>query len=245
MPRHFAARFFEDQRRRARVPGLQARFPESVHATGSDPADIDRGRTEAPDGARLLQDLPEDLEELVGLLVNVVRKARHEHRLEHRRVCRRLQPLPVHPRSDACFRREELLAIRIVDGGDDGLPIDLEGERGAEDRHSVGEVGGAVERIEHPAMARPAHASAELFRQHVMIREALRDHRAKHPLDFEIDLGDQIDGALFFDTHAGVELGDLEIAGAHDRFDRGREEQWIGFTRRSHGGLTRPLFGVS
>jgi hypothetical protein len=69
-----------------------------------------------------------------------------------------------------------------------------------------------------------------------MIGKAIRDHRAKHPLDFEIDLGDQIDGAFFLDAHAGVELGDLEIAGAHDRFDGGREEQ------RGEGGAHAPAF---
>ena len=65
-----------------------------------------------------------------------------------------------------------------------------------------------------------------------MIGKALRDHRAEHPLDFEIDLGDQVDGAFFFDTDAGAELGDLEIAGAHDRFDRGGEECGSAVRRR-------------
>ena len=94
----------------------------------------------------------------------------------------------------------------------------------------------------------PRDAAAELFGQHVVIGKALRDHRAEHPLDFEIDLGDEIDRALFFDAHAGAELGDLEIAGAHDRFDGGREEHvGSGVTHRSLAEveLTRPLFGAS
>ena len=61
-----------------------------------------------------------------------------------------------------------------------------------------------------------------------MIRKALRDHRAKHALDLEVDLGDEIDLALFFDTDAGVELRDLQIAGAHDRFDGRRKECGVG-----------------
>ena len=70
----------------------------------------------------------------------------------------------------------------------------------------------------------PRDAAAELFGEHVVIGKALRDQRAEHPLDFEIDLGDEIDRALLVDAHARAELGDLEIAGAHDRFDRGGEE---------------------
>ena len=68
--------------------------------------------------APVLRTCAEDLQELVGLLVDVVRKARHQHRLEHRGVRRHLQPLAVQPRADARFGGEQLLAVRIVDGGD-------------------------------------------------------------------------------------------------------------------------------
>ena len=65
--------------------------------------------------------------------------------------------------------------------------------------------------------------------EHVVIGKALGDQRAEHLLDFEVDLGDEIDRALLLDAHAGAELGHLEIAGAHDRFDRGREESGSGY----------------
>ncbi len=80
-----------------------------------------------------------------------------------------------------------------------------------------------------------------------MIGKALRDHRAEHPLDFEIDLGDEIDRALLLDAHAGAELGHLEIAGAHDRLDRGGEELRIGLPTEALAevAITRPLFGAS
>src|SRR5262245_41305884 len=60
-----------------------------------------------------------------------------------------------------------------------------------------------------------------------MIGKPFGDHRAEHPLDLEVHFGAEIDRALLLDTHAGAELGDLQIAGAHDRFDRGRQESGI------------------
>ena len=76
--------------------------------------------------------------------------------------------------------------------------------------------------------------------EHVVIGKALGDQRAEHALDFEVDLGDEIDGALLVDAHARAELGHLQIAGAHDRFDGGGEKD-----RRVRERLTRPLFGAS
>ena len=70
----------------------------------------------------------------------------------------------------------------------------------------------------------PRAAAADLLGEHVVIGKALRDQRAEHALDFEIDLGDEIDRALLLDAHAGAERGDLHIAGADDRFDGGGEE---------------------
>ena len=71
-----------------------------------------------------------------------------------------------------------------------------------------------------------------------MIGKALRDQRAEHALDFDVHFGDEIDGALLVDTHAGAELGHLEIAGPHHRFDGGGEQERV-------GELTRRLFGAS
>ena len=77
-------------------------------------------------------------------------------------------------------------------------------------------------------MPRGAGAAAELLGQHFVIGKALRDHRAEHPLHFEIDFGDQIDGALLVDTDAGTEPGEVDLAGAHDRFDGRGQEPRVG-----------------
>ena len=60
-----------------------------------------------------------------------------------------------------------------------------------------------------------------------MIRKAFSESRAAHPLAFEIDFGDEVDGALLVDADAGTEPGPVNVAGADDRFDGGREKGGI------------------
>ena len=83
--------------------------------------------------------------------MHVVRKPGDEQRVDERGGRRHAHRLAVETRAAAALGREELLAIGIVDRGDFGLAVDLERQRGAEDRQPVRVVGGAVERIEDPA----------------------------------------------------------------------------------------------
>jgi hypothetical protein len=100
----------------------------------------------------------------------------------------------VEERAAASFGREQLLARRIVDGRELGHAVDLQRERRAEDRQPVREIRRAVDRVEHPARTRRCDRRAtHLFGEHLMIRKALRDQRAKHALDRHVDLGDEID----------------------------------------------------
>ena len=60
-----------------------------------------------------------------------------------------------------------------------------------------------------------------------MIGKALGDHRAEHPLDRHVDLGDEIDRPFLVDLEVAAELRHLQIAGADDRLDGGREKQRV------------------
>ena len=57
-----------------------------------------------------------------------------------------------------------------------------------------------------------------------MIGKALGDERAEHPLDGDVDFGDEIDRALLVDAEVAAELRHLQLAGADDRLD-GRGEE--------------------
>jgi hypothetical protein len=76
-----------------------------------------------------------------------------------------------------------------------------------------------VERIEDPAMPRgraACRALTELLRQDVVIGKPFLDHRAKHPLTLEVNVGDEIDGAFLVDPEPGRAAFDLDVAGAKD-----------------------------
>ena len=73
----------------------------------------------------------------------------------------------------------------------------------AELRHAVGEVGGAVERIDIPAEL-PLHAFAgSLFAVDAVVGPGLGDARADELLNGPIGDGDQVDVALVLRLHAG------------------------------------------
>ena len=116
-----------------------------------------------------------------------------------------MQPFAVEPRADAALGGEELVAVRIEHRADRRHAVDLERQRGAEDRNAVRVVGRAVQRIEDPAIARLRAGLAHLFGEHDVIGKALRHERAEHALDFQIDFGDEIDGAFLVDVDVGAE----------------------------------------
>ena len=73
---------------------------------------------------------------------------------------RDVQRRAVQARAPAPLGREQLPPAGVVDGCHLETAVDLERQRGAEDRQAVGEVGGAVQRIEDPAVPGLAVVSA-------------------------------------------------------------------------------------
>ena len=69
-----------------------------------------------------------------------------------------------------------------------------------------------------------AALAAQFLGQDLMIGKALGDQLAEHALDGEVDLGDEIDGALLVDLKVAAELRHLQLAGTDDRLDRGGEK---------------------
>ena len=61
-----------------------------------------------------------------------------------------------------------------------------------------------------------------------MIRKAIGQHRATHPLALEIDFRHEIDRALLVDVEAGLAPGHLDLACPQDDFHCGREKNRVG-----------------
>jgi hypothetical protein len=93
------------------------------------------------------------------------------------------------------------VSVWIVNGAYDRLAVDLEGDRRAEDRNAMRVVRRPVNGIEDPAVCRPRASLPHFFRQDVVTGKALRNQRAEHPFDLEVDLSHEIDFTFFVDAH--------------------------------------------
>ncbi len=216
------------QRPAGDIPRLEVAFPEPVHPSGRDVAQIDGRRSKPPDGARPPDERAEQADDLVHPIVHVVGKAGDEHRIHQIARGRHADWPAVEKRTGFPLRREQLVARGVVHGRDLGDTIDLERERRAEDRQPVRKVGRAVDRVEHPARtAGDRLVPAQFLGQHAVIRKTLGDELAEHPLDGEVDLGHQVDDALLVDPQVAAEPRHHGIAGAHDRLDGGDHQQGI------------------
>jgi len=72
--------------------------------------------------------------------------------------------------------------------------------------------------------------AAKFLRHHLVVRKAFGDERAEHALRRQVHLGHEVDGAFLLDVEVGPEAGSLDLAGAQDRFDGGRQEEGISQT---------------
>jgi hypothetical protein len=151
--------------------GCRLLFPEAVHPAGRRPAQIDRRRAEAAHRARPGDEGPEDLEEPVGRLLHGIGKPGHQQRIDHRRRGRHPQRLAVEPRAHATLRGEQFLPVGVEHRRHFGAAINLERQRGTENRHAVRVVGGAIERVEHPAMTLAGTGATQFLGQHIVVRK--------------------------------------------------------------------------
>ena len=60
-----------------------------------------------------------------------------------------------------------------------------------------------------------------------MVRETLGDQRPEHPLDLEVDRGDEIDRAFLVDSDVAAEARDLDVAGAKHGLDGGGQQERV------------------
>ncbi len=102
------------------------------------------------------------------------------------------------------MRDEGLVAYGIVDDAEEQLRTAPECQRDREVRVRVGEVGGAVERIEVPHVAIDGRrlerrAGGGFLRDHDVVGKRVSQVTRHHRLDRVIGLGDEIDVALVAD----------------------------------------------
>ena len=149
-----AAGLLDQQHAGRDVPRVEALLPEAVHASAGDVADVERRRPEAAHGARFAEKRGEQADQLRHLVLDGVRKAGHQQRVDERLGLRHVESRAVEERALAAFGGEQLVARRVVHRADLEPSVHFERHRAAEQRQPVREVRRAVERVDDPAEPR-------------------------------------------------------------------------------------------
>ena len=205
-----AAGFAHQEHAGGEVPRRKVALPIGVEAAGGDPGEIERRRAEAAQPGEVLLrggDLPAGEGEIAA---PVMRQPAGDDRIG--------EPLPrgdadapvVEEGALAVLGHEQLVVRRIVGEGGDDRAVPLERDRHGEMRDAVQEIGGAVERIDDPAM-RPVGADmgAAFLAEEAVIRPRLGELLAQDRFGAVVGGGDEIARAF----HRHLQVLDLaEIA---------------------------------
>src|SRR5579862_2896407 len=125
------------------------------------------------------------------------RDAGADHRVGERAPRRDSQAPVVNEGAGAFLGPEHLVAQRLIDEPCDDLAVALERDRDRPMRNAVQEIGGAVERIDDPAMMRIAAArGAALFHEEAIAGPRLRQLGLQGLLGFEIGGRDELARSL-------------------------------------------------
>ena len=214
--RDAASGLLDDQPTRGQVPGVELPLPEPVEAAAGHVAQVERRGAGATHPLCLPYRFAPEGEVEVRVLPLVVRKAGSEERtveLVHRGE---LDRGAIQARAGAAERREELLADGIVNQPEEELVVAGERDRDREVRVAVGEVGGAIERVDVPAMAVATGAAGGLLGMDAVLREGGRYHVDDQPLGFSIDRGHEVHLTLEGDVLP------IPVARANERAGTGR-----------------------
>src|SRR5438093_4795091 len=106
--------------------------------------------------------------------------------------------LAVQVRATALLGGEQLVARGIIDDSGDALAPMLQRHRHAEHREAMGKVGGAVERVDVPAVFASRIYESLLFAEDVVRGPEIANTVANQGLGFPVGLSDQIGFAFVF-----------------------------------------------
>ena len=100
----------------------------------------------------------------------------------------------VEPRAAAARRDEQFALERVEHHRKLEPPATLVGDRHAELRKAMREVGGAVERIDNPSMLATLCVRTALFGEDCVVREGAVERPDNRLFGFPVGLGNEIDG---------------------------------------------------
>src|SRR5579862_7528661 len=148
-----AAGFADQDDARGKIPRRQVALPVGVEPAGCDPGEVEGRRAVAAQSGKVLLRGGNFAARQHEVAAPVMRQAAGDNGFGKIAARGDAKALIVEERALAVLGDEELLVGRIVnEAGNDGA-VALERDRDSEVRNAVQEIGGAVERIDDPAMA--------------------------------------------------------------------------------------------
>ncbi len=220
-----AAGLFDEQHASGGVPLVQAEFPKAIKTSGSDAGEIKRGGAIAAHAVRALRELAVILKIRAGLAIPH-RKAGAEQAGRERGDFGDADFLAVEGGAFAARGGEEFFVKGVEDDRSKKRVALGEGDRDAEARVAVGEIGRAVERIHVPAKlrSRSAFVTRSLFGRNGVLRKIFGEPGNDGLLGALVGLRDQVDfTALVADVHRPGKFLDQDLPGFLGDFDGGFE----------------------
>ena len=234
-----AAGLAHDKQARRDIPRRQIALPVAIEPAGGDPGEIERGGAVAAQAGEILLRDENFGPRARQVAAAVMRQAAGHHRVGEPRPRRDANPPVVEEGALAALGDEQIVVGRIVDeAGDDGA-VALERDRHGEMRNAVQEIGGAVERIDDPAVrVVGAGMRAAFLAEKAVIRPRLGELGAQNLLGLAVGGGDEI--ARAFERHLQMlDLAEIALevaAGALRGLDHDVEKGGM-----LHGRLVRGL----
>src|SRR5712692_3482163 len=233
-----AAGFTHQDETRRDVPGRKVALPVGIEAPGRQPGKVERGGPEPAQAGDLLLHGGDLLAGEREIAAAEMRQPAGDDRVREPLARRHPQPPIVEEGALAALGGEQFLVRRIVDqAGHDGA-LALERDRDREVRDPVQEVGGAVERIDDPAVRLVgAFVGAAFLAEKAVAGARVRELLAHDFLGAPVGGGDEIGGALERDLQM-LHLAEVALehaAGLARGFDPHVEEGGA-----EHGALSRP-----
>src|SRR5216683_3989523 len=215
-----AAGLAHQQQPRGDIPRGQLELPKAVITPRCDIGEIERRRTEPAHPAGRGHDTRErrDIDRVVA--VSAKREAGADQRLAKRAPGRHPEAAVVEIGADAFLGPEHLVPGRLVDQPGYDLAIAFERDRDREMRDPMQEIGGAVERVDDPAvMWIGSRGRAAFLKQETVAGTGAQQFGLQRALGAQIGGRDEIARALDRDLEL-LNLAEIAVEGAR-RLERG------------------------
>ncbi|HLZ13580.1 MAG TPA: hypothetical protein VKP58_13420 [Candidatus Acidoferrum sp.] len=224
----FAAGFFDEEDAGRDVPALEAKFPEAIEPAGRDAGEIECGGTIAAYAVGTKREIVIIMNVGAGLAL-VHGKAGAKKACGKRGNFRDGDSFSVEGGAFAAGGGKEFFVDGIVNDAGEDFVLPSESDGDAEARIAVGEIGGAVERVDVPAIFGVVVVAKAFFGGDGVRGKIFREAIDDGAFAALVGLRDEVDVAFVFDLGGTGEFFAKNFAGFEGGIDGDFEKGFWGF----------------